>query len=101
MASNSLSQTKHRMTPSLPSDEHGVEHDAEPPHVGRPARVHRVAPQDLGADVGRAPVLVWQKVVFHIFQHHSVFQRLQFYFSSEKRKTKIKNISYCDTLDYY
>ena len=69
---------------SSPSDEHGVEHDAEPPHVGRPARVHRVAPQDLGADVGRAAVLVRQRVVRLVLQHHRVFQRLQLQLLPEK-----------------
>lgn len=47
---------------SSPADEHGVEHDAEAPHVGGATRV-RGRREDLRRDVGGAAVLVLQPVL--------------------------------------
>ena len=57
-----------------PSDQHGVEHDAEAPHVRRPARVLRVGPEDLGGNIGWAAVLVRQQVIRVILQHNRVLE---------------------------
>lgn len=61
-----------------PSDQHCVQHDAQAPHVRGPARVPRVALEDLRTDVGGAAVLVGQEIVGLVLQDHSVFERLQF-----------------------
>ena len=74
----------------LPSHQHGVQHDAEAPHVGRPARVLGVGPQDLGAHVGRAAVLVREQVVLNIVQDHGVLQRLQLDLGPRKKRKPFK-----------
>jgi len=61
----------------IPSDQHGVEHDPEAPHVGGAARVLTVGLQDLRRHVGGAAVLVRQQVVSVVLQHHGVLQGLQ------------------------
>lgn len=57
-----------------PSDQHGVEHHAEPPHVRLSARVLGVGPQDLGGNIGGAAVLVRQQVIRVILQHNRVLE---------------------------
>ena len=58
----------------VPSNQHGVQHHAEAPHVRRPARVLRVGPQDLRGHVGGAAVLVRQQVIRVILQHNRVLE---------------------------
>ncbi len=68
--------------------EHGVEHDAEAPHIGHATRVARVALEDLGADVSGAAVLVRQPVVVGILEHDGVLQRLQLQLVSARKRKK-------------
>lgn len=42
----------------VPSDEHGVEYDAERPHIGGLARIRSVRFEDLGRHVGGTPSLI-------------------------------------------
>ena len=58
----------------VPSNQHGVQHHAEAPHVRRPARVLRVGPQDLRGHVGGAAVLVRQQVIRIVLQHNRVLE---------------------------
>ena len=69
-----------------PSDQHGVEHHAEAPHVRRPARVLRVGPEDLGGNIGGAAVLVRQQVIRVILQHNRVLEWLKLYLSPEMKR---------------
>ena len=69
----------------LPSNKHRVEHHPQTPHVGRPARVLSVGPQDLRGDIGGAPVLVREKVIGVVLKNDGVFQRLQFDLSPETK----------------
>lgn len=62
---------------NAPSDEHGVEDDAERPHVGRSTGVRPMGSQDLGRYVGRAPALVLKEIFLGVVQNYSILQRLE------------------------
>ena len=79
----------------LPSNKHRVEHHPQPPHVGRPARVLGVGPQDLGGDVGGTAVFVRQKVVSVVLKNNGVLQRLQLDLSPETKD----EVSWCSCQD--
>lgn len=55
-----------------PADQHSVKDDSKTPHVGGPARVPRMTPQDLRTDVGRTAALIRQSVVVLVIQQHGV-----------------------------
>lgn len=49
------------------TNQHGVQHDPQAPHVGHLARVRCRAAEDLWADVGGAAVGVWHGVIVRVF----------------------------------
>lgn len=60
-----------------PSDQHGVQDDAQRPHVRRFARVRRVDAQYFGRHVRRTAALVLQQILGRVLQDDGVFERLE------------------------
>lgn len=63
-----------RVVEGVAADQHRVQHDPEAPHVGHLAGVRRGTAEDLWADVGRAAVGVWHRVILGVLQNAAVLK---------------------------